>query len=250
MRHARTDQTDLEYTCLSYVWGTANATQRIMVNGKPFQVQQNLWEFLHAASIHTEACLRTLWIDALCIDQDNIIERNHQVQQMGSIYSRAKNVIAWIGNDTDIVLLFQLVHDSIRGDSVPFDRDPRLLIEKLENHVYWKRAWITQELLLARSLDFLAREVLVSMNSIREKSIGQVGIVPALYDSLGRLLRNIRNDRGLAPKLIDTIDIFSHKVCADPRDMAYSLIPVSLDGSKLQVDYDCSLSELARNILR
>jgi hypothetical protein len=38
------------------------------------------------------------WIDALCIDQCSILERNHQVAQMCSIYTKAQEVIAWLGN--------------------------------------------------------------------------------------------------------------------------------------------------------
>jgi hypothetical protein len=40
-----------------------------------------------------------LWIDALCIDQSNAMKRNHQVQQMGLIYSQAERVMVWLGNN-------------------------------------------------------------------------------------------------------------------------------------------------------
>jgi hypothetical protein len=56
------------------------------------------------------ACTRhadkLLWIDALCIDQENVIERNHQVQQMGEIFSRASNVLAWLGSNRTIEIYF------------------------------------------------------------------------------------------------------------------------------------------------
>lgn len=37
------------------------------------------------------------WIDALCIDQENLAERNHQVTQMGKIYASAYRVVSWLG---------------------------------------------------------------------------------------------------------------------------------------------------------
>jgi hypothetical protein len=43
---------------------------------------------------------RVLWIDALCIDQSNDEERGQQVQQMGSIYSKAERVFIWLGEAT------------------------------------------------------------------------------------------------------------------------------------------------------
>ena len=38
-----------------------------------------------------------MFIDALCIDQSDIAERNHQVRQMGDVYRAAKAVVAWLG---------------------------------------------------------------------------------------------------------------------------------------------------------
>ncbi|KAF2847954.1 HET-domain-containing protein, partial [Plenodomus tracheiphilus IPT5] len=82
------------YTCLSYVWGPQEPTRFVTVNGALCEVRENLWQFLHAAS---SRAVRAVWIDALCIDQSHVLERNHQVQQMGAIYSNAQQVITWIG---------------------------------------------------------------------------------------------------------------------------------------------------------
>jgi hypothetical protein len=44
---------------------------------------------------------RKLWIDALCINQEDIAERNVQVQRMGNIYQTAKGVLIWLGEASD-----------------------------------------------------------------------------------------------------------------------------------------------------
>ncbi|KAF2026572.1 hypothetical protein EK21DRAFT_23103, partial [Setomelanomma holmii] len=87
---------------LSYVWGPSGDNRPIKLNSKSFMVRKNLWDFLYAASIEshrvfTTGCFRSIWIDALCIDHDSVLERNHQVQQMGPICSNAANVVAWLG---------------------------------------------------------------------------------------------------------------------------------------------------------
>jgi hypothetical protein len=109
--------TDAQYSCLSYVWGAEDADHTIFVNDLPFKVRKNLWEFLSKASgrstsdqsvetgnINDDWSIRTaiqaLWVDALCIDQKNTSERNHQVQQMGEIYRRSQRTVAWLGNDS------------------------------------------------------------------------------------------------------------------------------------------------------
>jgi hypothetical protein len=42
---------------------------------------------------------RIVWIDAICINQDDILERNVQVQMMGTVYEKAKCVLIWLGED-------------------------------------------------------------------------------------------------------------------------------------------------------
>lgn len=91
------DQPDQHpYTCLSYVWGTGEI-RRILINERSYEVRQNLWDSLYTLSswkaheqkeglghcplgFDMDLCTRPLWIDALCINQDDLVERNHQVQ--------------------------------------------------------------------------------------------------------------------------------------------------------------------------
>jgi hypothetical protein len=42
---------------------------------------------------------RLLWLDAICIDQKSIVERNHQVSIMATVYSRARRVLVWLPSD-------------------------------------------------------------------------------------------------------------------------------------------------------
>jgi hypothetical protein len=96
----------LEYEALSYEWGDAsNADTDILINGKEVQIRQNLRIALwHLRPKDEERCL---WIDAMCIDQSNVLERNHQVELMGKIYSTSKSTIAWLGlpmADSDLAM--------------------------------------------------------------------------------------------------------------------------------------------------
>jgi hypothetical protein len=65
------------YRCLSYMWGPPPAKHWIEVNGKLFAIRTNLWHFLDLA--RSAYANTSLWIDGLCIDQDNVLEKNHQV---------------------------------------------------------------------------------------------------------------------------------------------------------------------------
>jgi hypothetical protein len=76
-----------QYKALSYRWGDSSNAKEIKVNGTRFAVRDNLWHFLNEASRRNET--QYLWIDALCIDQSNIRERNHQTRLMHLIYNKA-----------------------------------------------------------------------------------------------------------------------------------------------------------------
>ncbi len=75
------------YTALSYTWGPVSQSQDILLDGHVFVVRQNLWDFLHIARQNYPGI--AFWIDAVCINQDDIQERNQQVSLMSTIYGYA-----------------------------------------------------------------------------------------------------------------------------------------------------------------
>ncbi|KAM7192336.1 Heterokaryon incompatibility protein (HET) domain containing protein [Naviculisporaceae sp. PSN 640] len=84
------------FEALSYVWGDAAIKRHISVNGHVFPVTANLAEALHALR-HRKLKSRILWVDAICINQDDVAEKNIQVPLMSRIYSEAIRVVAWLG---------------------------------------------------------------------------------------------------------------------------------------------------------
>jgi hypothetical protein len=152
------------YICLSYVWGGSQDGYNIKVDGKYFRVRANLGDFMwHARKtlFHTY-----LWIEALCIDQTNTRERNHQVQRMGSIYSMAQTVLIWLGNDRRTKNVLRAVNETSgmhRRDLLPPTWQEQYeqfyrgatgsgdessykaldLVRKLSENCYWSRAWVS-----------------------------------------------------------------------------------------------------------
>lgn len=87
------------YHALSYTWGGMNKPHSISINNKNLAITENL----HAAllSLRDRSFEQILWIDAICIDQENLEERGLQVQLMAKIYSKATRVIVWLGETAD-----------------------------------------------------------------------------------------------------------------------------------------------------
>ncbi len=86
-------------------------TQVIMCNDQPFGVRQNLFDALH--QLCKPRYQGYLWIDAICINQNNPEEKNTQVPLMGKIYSSATQVLAWLGRGDEDLERFQLVQDTL-----------------------------------------------------------------------------------------------------------------------------------------
>jgi hypothetical protein len=86
-----------DFEALSYTWGNPSETSPVVLHGQRHDVTKNLASALRHLRYHDRQ--RILWVDALCIDQDNIEERNQQVTQMRDIYREggAKRVVVWLG---------------------------------------------------------------------------------------------------------------------------------------------------------
>jgi Heterokaryon incompatibility protein (HET) len=86
------------FEALSYVWGDATVKEEIQLHGQPFQITKNLTTALRY--IRHQDTDRVLWIDAICINQQDIPERSNQVPRMRNIYLSATMVLAWLGEPT------------------------------------------------------------------------------------------------------------------------------------------------------
>jgi hypothetical protein len=163
LKHAKFSEKPT-YEALSYVWGPENVIHPIVINGYNVYVRQNMWLAMQHLRSDTE--VRVLWIDATCINQQNIHERNHQVTQMGMIYHQATRVIIWLGSsDAVSKLAFELLSSptewskctktpSAQDPVKRLERDNRLkAILSLFSRDYWSRLWIIQEVVMAR--DFI-----------------------------------------------------------------------------------------------
>lgn len=167
-----------KYEALSYEWGSSAFDRPIMLGGRSVLVRENLyWALQH---LRYEKTVRVVWIDALCIDQKNVVERNHQVTWMGEIYKRAVRVVIWLGRDHlsprgyasmfKAIATFQQLSVPRKSkiltlageEDVAFKAASKFfpiqlvraggIVYDLFNLSYWKRLWILQEVLSATTI--------------------------------------------------------------------------------------------------
>lgn len=82
------------YEALSYVWGQPKFTAGITLNNEPYFITPNLE--LAMRHLRRPSVERTLWVDALCINQHDLVERSQQVLLMKDIYARCTADLAWM----------------------------------------------------------------------------------------------------------------------------------------------------------
>ncbi|CAG8951517.1 hypothetical protein HYFRA_00007433 [Hymenoscyphus fraxineus] len=131
-----------EADALSYTWGLPPAMNIIFVNDEPFRIRNNLFNALLHLRRPSSGVM--LWVDAICINQSDIDERNHQVQRMADVFGRARRVLAWLGPETESSReAFSFLSQTYLRS--PYNRkelmdDPRwVALNDLCEIEYWKR---------------------------------------------------------------------------------------------------------------
>lgn len=237
MKHTTTKQS--RYTCLSYEWGLeVSSGGTILIDGKPFRVRQNLLRFLEVA--REQPSKAAMWIDAICIDQANTAERSHQVHLMGKIYSGAAEVWIWLGHD------FETTGSRTRAIKYP-PRNPAALNTtewgvrenwwtRICNNTYWSRAWITQEIALARKV-----RLMTGTAEVVEADLPAINIPP--FNIARRLSAGEEN-------LTTLLYTFSNQRCAVQRDTIYSLLALCVEGPEIAADYTTTTEDVFMDVLR
>lgn len=237
------------------------------LNGTIVEVRNNLWQALK--HIRLAGSVRTLWIDALCINQQDISERNHQVSQMGRIYESAVGVLAWLGllDDWSVMATTYLSKFEIklneRDLSTPkalwhqlpvFDDGEMLAICSFCTRDYWSRLWIIQELVVASritlhcgkwscpwilfTLFFQRVEIYDLLNKTRRRAYHSEPM-PVLQ-SVPRMLmreRDYLQSNSLRPLLLLCIQYGTSK-CEDRRDKVFGLQALTLTCCKEAVQVE------------
>lgn len=209
IRHASLDDSELEYYALSYTW-EGERTASMSIDDKSVRITVNLERALRRLRTNLLSCCNVmctcradgplagvvettftwpalLWVDAVCINQDDIQERNKQVQQMRDIYGGAKEVVVWLGEEFDgtvsaIRLLYgfadlymypvedarKLLSHVIQSEHF---QDAWIALGKFLHQSWWNRIWVIQEIVMARKATMICGEWAICWEDVRKASL-------------------------------------------------------------------------------
>ncbi|KAI1405985.1 heterokaryon incompatibility protein-domain-containing protein [Hypoxylon fuscum] len=158
---------DLDYETVSYVWGDRSNTSLIEVDGNNVAITNNLEAALRRIRLSET---RTLWVDQICINQEDDEEKANQIPLMRQLYSNTKQCLIWFGelrsdiqlsdakaaldvihflndNDEDSPVDISVSYSSISEQTLPNTMKAFGSIALQENS-WWHRIWTLQEAIL------------------------------------------------------------------------------------------------------
>ncbi|TGO57211.1 hypothetical protein BCON_0068g00420 [Botryotinia convoluta] len=213
-----------QYEAISYCWGKSNETVDIEVAGIPRSITTNLQAAIHHPWLPDKK--RSVWIDQLCVNQDDNEERLSQVHLMYDVYSQCSRCLAWLGEiDPEFsvadakaalnLILFISDEDEktpiptsiLSADTSTFKAYLRALASVGHaKNPWWKRIWTVQEAILPSEILFHWGPLQILWGSV-------VGALhPPIYKWL--LLR----------PLFDQHDIFKTWPLDDYRNIQYAIM--------------------------
>jgi hypothetical protein len=145
----------IDYVALSYFWGEArthNDVHQITVDHQKYWVRTNLWTFFQSGRNLDHSL--PIYIDAICLDQLDNVEREQQVKLMSEVYSHADRVHVWLGSPhVEQGENLQSLRLDLNAHAPNSSWSLRSLVglSYICSRNYWRRLWILQELLLSKT---------------------------------------------------------------------------------------------------
>ncbi|KAH8816561.1 heterokaryon incompatibility protein-domain-containing protein [Xylogone sp. PMI_703] len=289
--HTQYSPEKVKYEALSYVWGSPQRTESIVVEGSPHPDASNgllpetptivhpnsrhstgvsspgppittlaITENLSVALRHLrrpDAC-RILWVDCICINQDDVEERSVEVGFMGNIFRNAVRVIVWLGAEGDLGSLAVKTFVDIGQDvDLPEDKfvmtvrpgsptdqlekNPKSLREKVLNWIairsilqrtWFTRLWVVQEIGLAEKAVIKVGHHELQWRTFKAgffwvwKQVTQFTHVSDLIDGkdMKRIALVTGDMRDMTIDLLTLLDATKYSHCLDPRDRIYAIL--------------------------
>jgi hypothetical protein len=277
-----------QYIALSYEWDGPDPEIHFVdcyVNSQRTALKVNL-----VCALFYLRARRTpfpLWIDALCINQHDLEERNRQVRMMTQIYQNATGVIAWLGredgssssamellNELDTDLQERRVSVDTMNEWIAYRLfEPSYKVKweglcVLLQRSYWKRLWIIQELTVAREAVLLCGWDTADLSRLRLITLvihrlhlrlvfdysdisRQVTEAGWRFMKMERILLawQSRHRNGERLQLLPLLQHSSENLCTDPRDKVYAMLGMvpTYNDEELNIDYSVLTADVFIN---
>jgi hypothetical protein len=269
-----------QFVALSYSWGDKSKTERIYLDEGWLEITTNLSAALRNRLVLDETeqmHLKAIWVDAICINQEDDSEKSQQVMRMRQIFMQSKTIV-WLGeeadNSQDAVKLIQELGSS---DNSPADISQapnfsrRLLaLKHLFERLWWNRVWIIQEYVVGRASTLICGTAALFSgnlhNAVRELRDMMVdGSLRPVLDSIrdSKALKRIESfeisrtwwtnsmNYGIPLDLLTVLLTSRSSLASDLRDKVYGILGLAFDASHIVPipDYTISTEQVYKRLV-
>ena len=268
------------YEALSYAWGSVENQVVIYVGDGTLLVTRSLADALYHLRYPDRP--RTLWIDAICVNQGDLNERSQQVARMADIFTLAERVVAWLGleaqNSTRALGALNLISSMIDVDydtlamkpseeartsgqlhwadqnmTIPFKSQELDLVHHLLKRAWFERLWVQQEIILATDAILMCGFDILLWSRFRTaimyiliKVLAEQHIVKDKCSFVDRLniVTSLLTDGAFLSE--QQIHYTQNCKCSDSRDRIYALLSIIDRNNDLEivVDYRKAVDEV------
>ncbi|PMD30241.1 hypothetical protein L207DRAFT_520360 [Hyaloscypha variabilis F] len=272
-----------KYNAVSYAWGDFTDTVEIICNVTVVQITKAVESALRHLrdKIPTWDSWNDLWIDGLCINQNDLQERSKQVLIMDSIYRQACCTIVWLGEEAEdsayaMSMIKRLGADSELDGSKPetwlqisdlFEERFWTSIDCLFGRRFWDRLWVLQETTVATGIIIMCGNDEVDWVDLDRafhfwdyiewhepwKHFPDHMISMLTHNKYGKFSTfQYSREKGIMRRgqpLLVNLNSSVTLLCSDPRDKVYALLGISNDDDKPFPDYSKSVRDVYTELL-
>jgi Heterokaryon incompatibility protein (HET) len=282
IKHTSLDK-GVPYDAISYTWGSSSQLKTMECHNEG---HLQITETLHGALLRFRLrdCPVTFWVDQLCINQDDIIERSAQVRLMKTIFAQAKKVVIWLGpasqdSDAGIDLARRIfaVYDENPSADLSISNLHRLglpeawedswkALQALLLRPWFHRVWVIQEIAMSKRAIVVCGEQILPWD--RLASLAQRLCFAMHMRKLGAVKENIFSAVTVVKRILETNQmrrrvllgkkndllrlLIAYRGCkaTDAKDKVFALLGLSKEDAAILPDYRRSVKEVYIDIAR
>lgn len=263
----------VEYNAISYAWGKPQFSRNLEIKCRHdvsyLRITSNVDEILRHLRAR-DGKSRYVWMDAICLNQDDETEKAHQIRNMGFIYSEAKQVDIWLGL-TATAVTSQVLNFFREASEIPEASHPEVseiivqLMKKIPSEdrsgvfrapgvcdvfsffdaPWFARRWVIQEACLARKAIVHCGGSFVPLAVLRQAVVKFLHLDLSSY----KMIMTTHLHKATAKfNILEGLWKFHEALCREKRDRIVSLLGLVSDRDGLQIDYFAPWTEIYHSV--
>lgn len=240
------------YQAVSYAWGPPEEDKAgtLFCGELKLKISSTVRDVLRKIRSADETC--AVWIDQICIDQDDEVEKGYQVKFMREIFEHAGHVIVWLGEESETDR-FAFKNEQI------FDENQ--FLNMLRDREWFRRTWVVQEVACSRKASVWHGNEKISWERLAHFVINELSNIDPAQRLKEENIRHAResiratetarwSNNGVGfMYLFEAILMTLHNNCKDPRDKVFAVLGLGkdwLEKRALEPNYHATVEDVFR----